>query len=141
MTEEHTTVTADKTLIFRVRAGDEQAFTDLVGRYHAFVYAIVTGIMKNSHDAEEVAQDVFVNAYRGLPQLKDTTKFKGWLAEIARNSTRDWLRKQRVNTVPLDEVDEHMLQSSDSLNAVLIRDEQRALTCGAMDCANGNGSV
>ena len=97
----------DKTLIFRARAGDEQAFADLVGRYHAFVYGVVIGIMKNSHDAEEVVQDVFVNAYCGLPKLEDTTKLKGWLAEIARNCARDWLRKQRVNTVPIDEVSEH----------------------------------
>ena len=123
----------DTTLISRARNGDEQAFTDLVGRYHAFVYAIVIGIMKNSHDAEEVAQDVFVNAYRGLPQLKDTAKFKGWLAEIARNCARDWLRKQRVNNIPIDEVDEHTLQTPDSLDAGLIRDEQRAIIRGALE--------
>ena len=55
----------DTTLISRAQNGDEQAFSDLVKKYHAFVYAIVIGIMKDSHDAEEVVQDVFVNAYRG----------------------------------------------------------------------------
>ena len=123
----------DKTLIFRARAGDEQAFADLVGRYHAFVYGVVIGIIKNVNDAEEVVQDVFLNTYRGLSQLEDATKFKGWLAEIARNCARDRMRKQRVNTVPIDEVSDHTLQSSDSLDAQLIRDEQRALIRSAME--------
>ena len=123
----------DKTLIFRARAGDEQAFADLVGRYHAFVYGVVIGIIKNVNDAEEVVQDVFLNTYRGLSQLEDATKFKGWLAEIARNCARDRMRKQRVNTVPIDEVSEHTLQTSDSLDARLIRDEQRALIRSAME--------
>ncbi len=123
----------DKTLIFRARAGDEQAFSDLVGRYHAFVYGVVIGIIKNVNDAEEIVQDVFLNTYRGLPQLEDTTKFKGWLAEIARNCARDQMRKQRVDTVSIDEVSEHVLQTSDSLDARLIRDEQRALIRSAME--------
>ena len=123
----------DKTLIFRARAGDEQAFADLVGRFHAFVYGIVIGIITNVNDAEEVVQDVFLNTYRGLPQLEDTTKFKGWLAEIARNCARDRMRKQRVDTVPIDEVSEHKLQTPDSLDARLIRDEQRDLIRSAME--------
>ena len=123
----------DKSLIFRVRAGDERAFADLVGRYHAFVYGVVIGIIKNVNDAEEVVQDVFFNTYRGLPQLEDTTKFKGWLAEIARNCARDRMRIRRVDTVPIDEVSEHKLQTPDSLDARLIRDEQRDLIRSAME--------
>ena len=123
----------DTTLISRAQNGDEQAFADLVRRYHAFVYAIVIGIMKDSNDAEEVVQDVFVNAYRGLPQLKNAVKFKGWLAEIARNCVRDRLRGRRVDIVSINEVSEHSFQAPGSLDAQLIRDEQRALIRSAME--------
>ena len=126
-------MTDDTTLISRAQNGDEQAFSDLVRRYHAFVYAIVLGIMKNSHDAEEVVQDVFVNAYRGLLQLEDAVKFKSWLAEIARNCARDRLRGQRVDTVSINEVSEHTLQSPDALAEQLIRAEQRALIHNAVE--------
>ena len=68
---------------------------NLMRAYHAYVCAIVVGIVKNSHDAEEVVQDTFLSAYRGLAQLEDSAKFKSWLAEIARNRARNWLRKQR----------------------------------------------
>ena len=122
----------DDVLISRAQAGDEQAFTDLVRSYHAFVYAIVSGVLDDLRDAEEVVQDAFINAYRGLPQLEDNARFKGWLAEIARNCARDRLRKQRLETVPIDEVRSHTLETSDAADAHLIRDEQRELIRRAM---------
>ena len=101
--------------------------------YHAYVYAIVIGIVDNSHDAEEVVQDAFLNAYQGLGQLEDTTKFKSWLAEITRNCVRQWLRKQRGETVSLDEVNEDMLQTADSPDERLTRQEQRELIRRTME--------
>ena len=123
----------DNTLIHRAQTGDEGAFTDLMREYYPFVYAIVIRIVKNSHDAEEVVQDTFLNAYRGLAQLEDGTKFKSWLGEIAQNCARNWLRKQRGNTVPIDEVSEQILQTEDSSDERLIRQEQRELIRRAME--------
>ena len=117
----------ENTLIYRAQTGDEGAFTDLMRTYHAYVYAIVIGVVDNSHDAEEVVQDAFLNAYQGLRQLEDTTKFKSWLAEITRNCARQWLRKQRGETVSLDEVSEEMLQTEDSPDERLTQQEQREL--------------
>ena len=117
----------ENTLIYRSQKGDEGAFAALMRLYHAYVYAIVIGIVKNSHDAEEVVQDTFLNAYRGLRQLEDSAKFKNWLAEIARNRARNWLRKQRGDTVSIDEVSEHLLQTEDSPDEQLTRQEQREL--------------
>ena len=123
----------DNTLIYRVQAGEERAFADLMRAYHAFVYAIVIGIVDNSHDAEEVVQDAFLNAYQGLRQLEDTAKFKSWLAEITRNCARQWLRKQRGETVSIDEVSEQMLQTEDSPDERLARLEQRELIRRTME--------
>ncbi len=117
----------ENTLIHHAQAGDEQAFAALMRSYHAYVYAIVIGIVKNSHDAEEVVQDTFLSAYRGLKQLEDNAKFKSWLAEIARNRARNWLRKQRGDTVSIDEVSEHLLQMEDSPDERLTRQEQSEL--------------
>ena len=114
-------------LIYRAQTGDEGAFAELMRAYHAYVYAIVIGIVKNSHDAEEVVQDTFLSAYRGLTQLEDSAKFKSWLAEIARNRARNWLRKQRGDTISIDEVSEHLLQTEDSPDERLARQEQREL--------------
>ena len=120
-------------LIYRAQTGDEGAFADLMRAYHAFVYTIVVGIVDNPHDAEEVVQDAFLNAYQGLSQLEDATKFKSWLAEITRNRARNWLRKQQGETVPLDEVSEEMLQMEDSPDERLARLEQRELIRRTME--------
>ena len=123
----------DNVLISRTQSGDEAAFAELMRAYYPYVYTIVIGIVNNPHDAEEVVQDAFLNAYRGLAQLEDTAKFKSWLAEIARNSARDRLRKQRIDTIPIDEVSEHTLQTPDAVDDQLIRDEQRELIRRAME--------
>ena len=83
--------------------------------------------------SEEVVQDAFLNAYQGLRQLEDATKFKNWLAEITRNCARQWLRKQRGETVSLDEVSEEMLQMADSPDERLTRQEQRELIRRTME--------
>ena len=123
----------NNTLIYRAQTGDEGAFADLMREYYRFVYTIVIRIVDNPHDVEEVVQDTFLNAYRGLTQLEDAVKFKSWLAEIARNCARQWVRKRRINTIPLDEVGEGVLQTQDSLDEQLARQEQRELIRRTME--------
>ena len=126
-------MTKEDTLIYRAQSGDEGAFADLMRSYHAFVYAIVVGVVDNSHDAEEVVQDAFLNAYQGLNQLEDATKFKSWLAEITRNRARNWLRKQQGETISIDEVSEQILQTEDTPDERLARQEQRELIRRTME--------
>ena len=123
----------ENTIIYRAQSGDEEAFVDLMRAYHAFVYTIVIGVVDNSHDAEDVVQDAFLNAYQGLTQLEDSAKFKSWLAEITRNCARQWLRKQRGETVSLDDVSEEMLQTEDPPDERLILQEQRELIRRTME--------
>ena len=102
--------------------------------YHAFVYTIVIGVVDNPHDAEEVsARRVSQRVSRVKHSLNDTTKFKSWLAEITRNCARNWLRKQRGETVSLDDVSEEMLQTADSPDERLARLEQRELIRRTME--------
>ena len=117
----------DDTLVHRAQTGDEDAFAALMREHYPFVYAIVIRIVKNSHDAEEVVQDTFLNVYRGLAQLEDISKFKSWLGEIAQNCGRNWFRKQRGETVSIHEVNEEILQTQDSPDEPLTQLEQREL--------------
>ena len=120
-------------LIYRAQTGDEGSFAALMREYYPFVYTIVIRIVDNSHDVEEVVQDTFLNAYRGLTQLEDAVKFKSWLAKIARNCARQWTRKRRIHTVSLDEVGEGVLQTQDSPDEQLTRLEQRELIRRTME--------
>ena len=122
----------DNALISRAKSGDEQAFADLMRAHYAFVYRIVVEIVNNPHDAEEVVQDTFLNVYRGLTEYEERTKFRSWLAKIARNRALNWRREQRADTVSIDDVGESAVQAADSLDERLIRDEQRELIRRAM---------
>ncbi len=123
----------DSALICRARAGDEGAFVDLIRAYHSFVYAIVIDMVNNPQDAEEIVQDTFLNVYRGLAQYEERSKFKTWLAEIARNRARSWLRKQRIDTVPIDElslfdeIGKSTVKTQELPDEQLILSEQREL--------------
>ncbi len=123
----------NNTLIYRAQARDEEAFAALMREYYPLIYTIVIKIVDNPHDVEEVVQDTFLSAYRDLLQLEDTVKFKSWLAEIARNCARQWVRKQRINTVSLDQVGEGVLQTQDSPDEQLTRREQRELIRRTME--------
>ena len=126
-------VTNEGELIYRAQAGDEQAFAELIRTYYAYVYTIVIGIVSNPYDAEEVVQDIFVNVYRGLAQYEERKKFKSWVAEIARNCARNRLRRQQIDTVPIDEVNEQSSGTEDLPDEQLIRSEQRELIRRAME--------
>ncbi len=78
-------------------------------------------------------QDTFLNAYRGLPNLEDTKKFKSWLAKIARNRALNRLREQRIDTVSINEVGEQALPPSDAPDEKLILREQRELIRRAIE--------
>ena len=123
----------DNALISRAKYGDEQAFAELMRAYYAFVYRIVIKIVDNPHDAEEVVQDAFLNAYRGLARYEERTRFRSWLAKIARNRALNWQRVQRMDTVPINDVSEGRLQVVDSPDEQLIRDEQIGLVRRAMN--------
>ncbi len=73
----------DHIYIQRIRLGDKQAFSCLVEKHKAMVFTMVFGILKSREDAEEVAQDAFIKAYKSLAGFKGTAKFSTWLYRIA----------------------------------------------------------
>ena len=69
-------------LVERAKAGDREAYGELVVRFQSSVYAMALGRVRDPLEAQELAQDVFVHAMRKLPQLRDPRCFAGWLRRI-----------------------------------------------------------
>jgi RNA polymerase sigma-70 factor (ECF subfamily) len=85
----------DGELVERARAGDADAFDELVrGRLDA-VYRLALGILGEPADARDATQDAFVAAWRKLPTLRQTDRFGAWLDRITVNACRMLLRKRR----------------------------------------------
>ena len=80
-------------LITRIRAGDRTQFHELIRPYERAVYSTAYGVLRNSADAEEVAQETMLKALVNLAQLRVGDKFKGWLLQIALNEARMRRRK------------------------------------------------
>ena len=82
----------DAELIARCRAGDHDAWRELVERYSRYVYAITQAFRLPTHDAEDVFQDTFTRAYERLSTLRDDDAFRPWLASLTRRLCIDKLR-------------------------------------------------
>ena len=102
----------DNEIISRVLQGDQQAYAGIVNRYQNFVFTITMRYTDNREDAEEIAQDVFIKAYRSLADFRGASKFSTWLYTIVTTSCITFLRKKKLDTHSLD--NEKVFELADS---------------------------
>ncbi len=94
----------ESAVVARARAGDSEAFGELMNRYQNKIYRLAKHITQNDEDAEDVLQEAFLKAYEHLDRFQGNSKFYTWLVRIAVNEALMKLRKRRGDrTVPLDE--------------------------------------
>lgn len=99
----HTTVRAaashdDATLVARAREGDLRAFEALVERYQRRIFQLALRMTNSAADAEDITQEVFVTAWRRLPELRADAAVVGWLYRTATNRCLNLLRRRRPTT-------------------------------------------
>jgi len=81
----------DAELVSRVQAGDKKAFDLLVTKYQRKIMRLLSRMIRNPSEIEDVAQEAFIKAYRALPQFRGDSAFYTWLYRIAINTARNWL--------------------------------------------------
>jgi RNA polymerase sigma-70 factor (ECF subfamily) len=95
---------SDAEMIAAILAGDTQLYHELIRPHERSVYMMALSFMKNEADAEDVAQDAFIKAFRHLSTFRAESKFSTWLISITLNEARSRLRQQASNrTESLDE--------------------------------------
>ena len=92
----------DTEIIEKTLAGDTRIFSELVKRYQNFVFTITLRYTTNREDAEEIAQDAFVKAYKNLVNFRGESKFSTWLFTITTTSCLSFLRKKKLDIRSLD---------------------------------------
>src|SRR5881398_2188421 len=104
---------SDRELVARCRAGDQQAWAELVERFSRYVYAIsVQAFRLSDADAEDVFQEVFARAYEHLDQLRDDSAVRPWLAQLTRRLCIDRLHagaREQPTEEDLEQADEDVL--------------------------------
>ena len=91
-------------MIASILAGDREQYHKLIRPYERNVYKMALSFMKNEADAEDVAQEAFLKAFRKLADFRGQAKFSTWLVSIALNEARGRLRKRA--TVRMESLDE-----------------------------------
>jgi RNA polymerase sigma factor (sigma-70 family) len=94
---------SDIDLISKVLQGDKTAYAQIIKQHQRFVFTLALRFSKCREDAEEIAQDSFIKAFRALPTFKQNSKFSTWLYSIVYTTAMTFLRKKRLDTQSIDD--------------------------------------
>jgi RNA polymerase sigma-70 factor (ECF subfamily) len=96
----------DANLVRRFNGGEDSVFNEIVSRYWAKIMNVATTMLRNHADAEEIAQETFIRAHRGLAGFRGDSSLATWLHRIAVNIARNrysyYFRRRRHTTLSLD---------------------------------------
>src|SRR4030095_3296643 len=84
----------DQQLVERVQGGDKAAFDLLVVKYERKIFRLLSRLIRDSAEIEDVAQEAFIKAYRALPNFRGESAFYTWLYRIAINTAKNYLVSQ-----------------------------------------------
>jgi RNA polymerase sigma-70 factor (ECF subfamily) len=122
----HGTEPPDEVLVVAAILGDLEAFDELATRYRAAVMRVAQAIVGRD-DAEDVAQDALLLAFKALPSIEDPTRFAAWLAIITRHRAFRFNRQQRTHQTGRVELDEFLLGQLGALSEPSLADDDDEL--------------
>ncbi len=120
---------SDKELIEKTLRGDQLSFSILLNRYKNTIQGLGYRLFRNLQDAQDLTQEVFFNAYKNLPYLKEKAKFRSWIYTIALNIGRNWLNKRNLLSEKIKmSADLFKLQWEEKSSHEILKDEERKRT-------------
>lgn len=112
--------------------GDAEAFRELIQRYRPLVFAAILKMVRSAQEAEDIAQEAFIQMYRSFPQFRNRQGIglKSWMMRIAANKAIDWLRKNRAEYARWQEqtkqfIAESRMEKESHLEKEIVRQEQQ----------------
>ena len=110
----------DQVLVERVQQGDKAAFELLVSKYQRKIVRLISRLVRDPAEVEDVAQEAFIKAYRAIPQFRGESAFYTWLYRIAINSAKNYLASQGRRAPTSTEADAEEAETFD--DGELLRD-------------------
>lgn len=110
----------DKSLVLRVQQGDKSAYDLLVIKYQHRIIQLVNRYVKDPSEAQDVAQETFIKAYRALGNFRGDSAFYTWLYRIAINTAKNYLvsRSRRYSDYQIDVMDAEQVENAPQLKAM-----------------------
>ncbi len=109
--------------IEKVKNGQTQYYSYIVEKYKDIVFSIALKVLRNREDAEEMAQESFIKAYKSLHTFKGKAKFSSWLYRITYNNCISEIRRRKIHFTPIDEVE--IKDDAESFNIEGLPEESR----------------
>ena len=131
-------------IIARVQQGDLSAFNILIEEHKGMAFTLALKILKSREDAEEVAQDSFLKAYKNIHKSEGKSKFSTWLYTIVYNTAISKLRKKKLTVENSDELSEFNMNNyseSDEEWRKLQREERSTYIKKALDALKEEDAI
>ncbi|MBG6132435.1 RNA polymerase sigma-70 factor (ECF subfamily) [Aquimarina sp. EL_43] len=135
---------SDQYYINQVLEGQVNAFSVLVERYQGLVYTVVYRMIKNKEQAEEVAQDSFIKAYKSLSNYRGDAKFSTWLYTIAYRKSLDAIKasKRMITSELIEEVSEGEMELvGDALNYLQTKERKKIISDSIMKLPEDEAAI
>lgn len=135
---------SDQYYINQVLEGQVNAFSVLVERYQGLVYTVVYRMVKNKEQAEEVAQDSFIKAYKSLNNYRGDAKFSTWLYTIAYRKSLDAIKesKRMITSELIEEVSEGEMELvGDALNYLQVKERKKIISDSIMKLPEDEAAI
>ena len=113
----------DKEFVLEISSGNQQAFRKFVEKYQLSVVKICNGFLHNREDAEDIAQEVFIEVYQSVSKFRGEAKLSTWLYRIAVNKSLNHLRKYKLKK-NLESIESLFVTNKDMINEI---EDQRNL--------------
>lgn len=123
MSNESQTV-VDRQLVERVKAGDKRAFDLLVKKYQHKIIALIGRYVYDHHEAQDVAQETFIKAYRALPKFRGDSAFYTWIYRIAINTAKNHLVARGRRPADVDVDDAQFFEGDNQLKDIATPENQ-----------------
>ncbi|WP_020527518.1 RNA polymerase sigma factor [Flexithrix dorotheae] len=120
----------EENILLKIQKGDKQACRAIIEKYKNQVYSLAFRILNNKEDAEEVAQDSFLKAFKSLASFNGNAKFSTWLYRITYNSAISKTRKRQLQYHPIYEINEFNLPVEEfelTLKYIRLEDQRKFL--------------
>jgi len=95
----------DQELVKECLDGNQEMFAELVAKYKKLIFSVVYNYIRDREEIDDVCQEVFLKIYKSLDSYNPQYKFSTWSVKIATNYCLDILRKKKLHSVPIDEIE------------------------------------
>jgi RNA polymerase sigma-70 factor (ECF subfamily) len=117
----------DYELVVDCLEGDKDAFSELISRYKRLIYSVAYKFSRDSDEVNDLAQDAFIKIYRSLSRYDSQYKFSTWSVKVATNICLDHVRRKKLNSVSLEEIENFTGSNNSPEEFYLRREKSQAL--------------